>query len=64
MAYPESTCSQDVQRVIEDKCKDQKPQHATYNADDGLHLAKNVVTPDGPWVRPGPARWPRRRSGV
>src|SRR5271166_1353167 len=39
--------SEDVQRVIEDKCKYQKPQHATYNADPGLHLAKNVVCARG-----------------
>ena len=35
--------SEHVQRVIEDKCEYQKPQHPTYNADKGLYLAKNVV---------------------
>jgi len=35
--------SEHVQRVIEGRCKKQKPQHLTYNADPGLYLAKNVV---------------------
>lgn len=35
--------SEHVQRVIESLCPHQKPQHPTYNADEGLYLAKNVV---------------------
>ncbi len=35
--------SEHVQRVIEGLCPHQKPQHPTYNADEGLYLAKNVV---------------------
>ena len=35
--------SEHVRRVIEGLCPHQKPQHPTYNADEGLYLAKNVV---------------------
>ena len=35
--------SEHLQRVIEGLCPHQKPQHPTYNADEGLYLAKNVV---------------------
>ena len=35
--------SEHVQGVIEGRCPHQEPQHPTYNADEGLYLAKNVV---------------------
>jgi len=35
--------SEHVKRVIEGLCPHQKPQHPTYNADEGLYLAKNVI---------------------
>jgi hypothetical protein len=37
-----------VQEIIEGLCPKQKPQHPTYNADEGLYLAKNIIHVRGP----------------